>query len=141
MDRPEVSRRLKAARWLAGGVNDKGQVFALETRDLAQCPQLVENKISVNRLEEIEQLKVDARPMELDKIAEAMGLPASWFRAPKVAPLTLDVPVVMDAVRNLAEQIEALEATRVPPPVDTPHTAETDGTSEEAPPVHGQGRL
>lgn len=129
MDRPEVSRRLKAARWLAGSLNDKGQVAPLEVRELAQRDQLKENRISSNRLEEIEQLRVDARPMELDKIAEAMGLPSSWFRATKVAPLTLDVPAAMDAVRHLAEQIADLEATQSPPPGDTPHTEEQADTS------------
>lgn len=139
MDRAEVSRRLKAARWLAGGTNEKGLVAPLETRDLAQRPQLAENRISANRLEEIEQLKVDARPMELDKIAEAMGLPSSWFRATKVAPLTLDVPAAMEAVRNLAEQIADLEATHAPPLSGTPGTAEQDGSLEAGHQSHGRG--
>ena len=89
MDRLTVSLRLKAARHLAGRMSDKRkEAIPLPVADLAAHPLLVENGISRNRLEEIEQMRVDARPMELDQIALALNVPG-WFRPPEAAA---DVP-------------------------------------------------
>jgi transcriptional regulator with XRE-family HTH domain len=81
MERSEVSRRLKAGRWLAGDLNDKGKATALTPEELATREPLVRNRISANRLYEIEQERVDAREMELEKIAEALDLPPAFFLA------------------------------------------------------------
>jgi transcriptional regulator with XRE-family HTH domain len=77
----EVSRRLKAARWLAGGLDEKGKPKPLSVKELAALRPLPENGISANRLEEIEQMKITAPPMELEKIAQALELPDDWFTA------------------------------------------------------------
>lgn len=91
-DRALISLRLKAARWLAGTVQEapakragdepKRTVNTLRVEELAKRRPLQDNGITKNRLEEIEQLKVDARPMELDAIAAALGLPNTWFADP-----------------------------------------------------------
>lgn len=77
--REEVSRRLKAARWLAGDVDANGKPRALPIADLAQREELVSNRVSANRLEEIEQMKTAARPVELREIARALEVPETWF--------------------------------------------------------------
>lgn len=78
-DKATVSRRLKAGRWLAGGLDAKGKAAALPVSELAKHPLLQDNGISANRLEEIEQMTPTPRPMELEKVATALGLPADWF--------------------------------------------------------------
>lgn len=83
-DAVEISRRLKAARMLAGATDEKGRPIPLAARDLAALPALVENKISANTIEEIEQLKRDARPMELREIARALDLPDDYFDAERL---------------------------------------------------------
>lgn len=79
MDKAEISRRLKAARWLAGGVDDNGRVIPLSPEDLAQRAPLADNGITANAIREIEQLKKDARPMELREICRALDLDARFF--------------------------------------------------------------
>lgn len=82
MDRSTVSRRLKAGRWLAGhDRNSRGQLIPLSADELAKRPPLLANRISANRIEEIEQEKVEARQMELEKIAQGLGLETTWFDA------------------------------------------------------------
>lgn len=51
---------------------------------LAMHPLLVENGIKDSRLRELESMKgrADVRPMELEIIARACGLPAEFFTAP-----------------------------------------------------------
>ena len=71
--RLSVSLALKAARYLAGGLDDKGRPAAVSTAQLAQREPLVENGITKNRLEEFEQLKASARPMELQQISRGLG--------------------------------------------------------------------
>lgn len=78
-DPVEVARRLKAARWLAGGVDTKGKPVQLKVSELAQRESLVQNRITSNRIEEFEQLVAVARPMELEKIAQALGLRQDYF--------------------------------------------------------------
>lgn len=80
MDRETISRRLKAARWLAGtGRNGKGTLVPLPAAELARHELLVRNGITASRIEEIEQERVDARPMELEKIGLALGVSEGWF--------------------------------------------------------------
>lgn len=85
LDPVQVSLRLKAARYLAGGParNGKGKetVKPLRVSALAALAPLQENGITRNRLEDFEQLRATARPMELEPIIEALGLPADWFSA------------------------------------------------------------
>lgn len=73
LDSVQVALRLKAARWLAGALDQSGKPAALPVSDLAQRPPLPENRITRNRIEEIEQLKAAPRPMEVEKLAEALG--------------------------------------------------------------------
>lgn len=80
-DRLHVSLRLKAARFLRGGADERGRAIAMTTKALAAHPALKANDISSNRLEEFEQLKTDARPMELAVLVQALDLPADWFSA------------------------------------------------------------
>lgn len=75
--RDVISRRLKAARYLAGNGSDKA--IPLSAQALAELPVLKENRITKSRIEEIEQMRVDARPIELHTIATALGLPDDWF--------------------------------------------------------------
>jgi transcriptional regulator with XRE-family HTH domain len=79
VDRLTISLRLKAARHLHGRVDDKGKVIPMPVGEVADLPDVRDNGISKNRLEEIEQMKIDARPMELERIALALGMPADWF--------------------------------------------------------------
>lgn len=78
MDPVEVSRRLKAARWLVGGLKPNGRPQAMTVEELATHPVLMTNRISKNRLEEFEQAKTTPRRLELVAIGEAFGLP-DWF--------------------------------------------------------------
>jgi transcriptional regulator with XRE-family HTH domain len=68
VERAEVSRRLKAARALAG----------VKVSELAEREALRANGITANLIGETERQERDARPMELRVIAEALDLP-SWF--------------------------------------------------------------
>lgn len=139
MDPAEISRRLKAARWLAGGVNDKDQPRALDVNELAQRAPLPDNNITANRIREIEQLEAKARPMELDKIAEALGMPADWFTVEKVAPITPNTAVIRDALSRLTEQVAGLAATQQEPETGTPDTSDSNGNSGEVPRAPAQG--
>lgn len=64
---------------LAGNLDEKGRVQALPVAALVEFDVIAKNRISQNRIEDIEQLKVDARPMELQTIAAALSLPFDWF--------------------------------------------------------------
>lgn len=80
--RIQVSLRLKAARYLAGRAGSQG-VVPLPVSELAEHPLLRDNRITRNRIEEIEQMKVTARPLELDALARALELPRDWFSEPE----------------------------------------------------------
>lgn len=103
-DRLQTSLRLKAARHLAGRLGEKGKrgqrAIPLPVGELADHELLRQNGVTANRLEEIEQMKTDARPMELEKIALALDLSPEWFQADVVPPL---------AQTELAERLAALE--------------------------------
>lgn len=83
--RSEISRRLKAARWLAGDIDDKGRPAPLSPEALAEREPLRRNNISANAISEIERMVKDARPMELREIAEALELPYEWFTGDRPA--------------------------------------------------------
>lgn len=79
LSRIEISTRLKAARWLHGAPGERGRPTPLSVAGLVQLEPLRTNRITKNRIEEIEQMKAEARSMELEKIAEALELPHAWF--------------------------------------------------------------
>jgi hypothetical protein len=71
VERAEASRRLKAARALAG----------VKVSELAEREPLRANGITANLIGETERQERDARPMELRVIAEALDLPPWFFTA------------------------------------------------------------
>jgi len=87
--RIQVSLRLKAARYLAGRAGNQG-VVPIPVPELAEHPLLRDNRITRNRIEEIEQMKVTARPLELDALARALDLPPEWFSDVRARPPTPD---------------------------------------------------
>lgn len=106
LDRAHISRRLKAARWLAGGLNENGQVVALSPEELAERDALKRNGITANAITEIERMvKRDLRPMHLAAIAEAFGLPPKWFSEPDYRGLVATTDASAD---ERLERIEAL---------------------------------
>lgn len=132
MERETVSRRLKAARWLAGDRrNGRGQVIPLTATELAQREQLQRNRITASRIEEIEQERVDAREMELEQIALALGMARDYFRAPM--PLSSpDLQAALDLLGlapGLAAQARAQEQER----------AREAGEEEDRPPGQAGG--
>jgi hypothetical protein len=61
-------------------------VFPLSTDDLAAREQLVRNGITATLLGAIERMERHTPPMELQAIADALGVPRTWFE--------LDAPTV-----------------------------------------------
>lgn len=112
VDRSEISRRLKAARWLAGGEDANGRPTPLSAEDLAELQPLRRNGITANAIGEIERKVKDARPMELREIREALGLPMNWFEAPTYREIG-----ERDAASALLRRVEAVLAT---PPGERP---------------------
>lgn len=111
--RLQVSLRLKAARMLAGHRategRQSGSAIALTTAELAASPLVKANGIKRNRIEEIEQMKADARPMELAVLAEALKVPRSFLTEPlEGPPEQLSAEDLVDRVRGLARQLELL---------------------------------
>ena len=98
MDRAHVSRRLKAARWLAGGEDEKGRPVPLSPEELAQREPLLRNGISANAISEIERMVKDARPMERRELCRALDLPATWFDFS--TPLELDATETINSLRQ-----------------------------------------
>jgi protein-disulfide isomerase-like protein with CxxC motif len=110
VDRSELARRLKAARALAGYTKPE---------TLAQQPLLLANGIKASRIKEMESVKgrVEVRPMELDVIAEACGLPREFFSAPfermaENAALAERMEAVERALEALAEAVPDLATLR-----------------------------
>lgn len=126
--RVEISKRLKAARQLAGYVDDDGRVRALSVAELIRLPDLAQNEISRNRVEDIEQLKVDARPMELKAIADALSLPTDWFAKGGGEPLSQPIADLLRAVESdaLARRQRA-------------EAAHEESDAEDHPPAAGEG--
>ena len=114
------SLRLKAARYLAGSVATDGRLRAvpLTVENLAKRPELQANGISANRIEEIEQMRTDARPMELQLIAKVLGLPETWFTSEDVDELVYrdgspdTVPDRLSAIEEQLRLARAETATR-----------------------------
>ena len=99
-----LSLRLKAARYLAGHKAKDGRAVALTVADLATREILERNGITKNRIEDYEQMKVvDPRPMELEKIAEGLGVPPSFI----LEPLDVEAPIE-NAVARLTEATAAM---------------------------------
>lgn len=69
-----TSVAVKAARWLRGGVDEKGAATPLSVRELVAMEPVRANGIAKNRVEEIEQMTVDARPYEIATIGQALGI-------------------------------------------------------------------
>jgi transcriptional regulator with XRE-family HTH domain len=100
--RVDVSKRLKAARQLAGYVDERGKVVPLPVGELVLIPDIAQNGISKNRVEEIEQMKVDARPMELKTIALALSLPEDWFARGGGEPINQPIADLLQVVESAA---------------------------------------
>ena len=117
--RLEVSLRLKAARYLAGGLREsKGknkvgyEAGPVTVEELAQHELIVANGIRRNRLDAYEQMKTDPRPMELQVIADALDIPRDFLLAPlsKNGPRlqTNTVEQLIDAMRRLTREAQEL---------------------------------
>lgn len=130
----EISRRLKAARWLAGGEHTDGKPKALAVEELAARQPLPTQGITANRLEEIEQLKITPPPMELEQIALALRMPTDWFSVEKVAPGRPDMDAIYDALRTLGGEVADLRAKlSEQPPASRPAPPEDERPEEEPP--------
>jgi hypothetical protein len=104
--RIQVSLRLKAARYLAGRAGSQG-VMPIPVPELAEHPLLRDNRITRNRIEEIEQMKVTARQLELDALARALDLSPEWFsQAHDRPPLADELRHGVQADRSSAEDRE-----------------------------------
>jgi transcriptional regulator with XRE-family HTH domain len=97
VERADISRRLKAARALAG----------VKVAELADRQQLRANGITANLVGEIERQERDARPMELRVIAEALELPG-WFFTAELGPST-PAPSVASDESGVVRRLDALE--------------------------------
>lgn len=86
--RAELARRLKAARWLQGGVRkaETGragyEVYAVTAEELATRPGMAENQITASKIGSIERMERHTPPMEIAVIARALGMAEAWFTAP-----------------------------------------------------------
>lgn len=107
LPRAEISARLKAARWIAAAADDKGKPVPLSVADLVEREPLKSNRFAKNRLENIEQARVDARSMELEKIAEALGLPHEWFTTSDLHEL---ISATAPGVSDVGAEARAAEA-------------------------------
>lgn len=97
--RAEIARRLKAARWLAGGCRTKNggngvEPVALTAEELADRQPLKSNGITAYRIGTIERMEHHTPPMELDAIADALGVARRYFRPEDQAPV---LPVTGEA--------------------------------------------
>lgn len=119
---------MKAARYLHGREGDRGAA-PLPVAELAQREPLRSNGISANRLEEIEQMKAHGRPMELEKVAQALGLRVDWFTAEAITdtvdPVTVQLDRIEETVLGLAGTGKLATATHhgslaATPPEDEP---------------------
>lgn len=130
----QVSLRLKAARYLAGDYSkDEKYASPISVEKLAKVPLLVANQIGANRLMEIEQMKTRARPMELQVIADALGVPR-WFLVDGLGDPQNEILEELSRVRVLLEQQASSQATgqpvpRFPEPPSAPDHSEADDQS------------
>lgn len=83
--RVQISLRMKAGRYLAGSWKPEGRkrgAIPLPTAALARRPALLDEQISDDRLQSIEQIKAGTSPparSELRAIITALNLPDDWF--------------------------------------------------------------
>jgi hypothetical protein len=115
--RLEISLRLKAARWLRGHQDGKGKAVPLSTRDLTQHPALRENRITQNRIEEIEQMRTTHPPrrMELEQLEHALDLPG-WFISPAEDVVPMDLTEEAgEAAPEIQRRARASETARQGP--------------------------
>lgn len=105
--RLQVSLRLKAARYLAGrrAASDSkqpGEAVALTAEELAEHPIMVENVITLNRIRDYEQMKARLRRMELEKLADALGVSHDFLLSPlKPRSEKLRIEQLEDELRRL----------------------------------------
>lgn len=70
---------MKAGRYLAGHRAGSGGARPMPVQELVRHPELLDEGISANRLEEAEQLKTSLRRSEMRAFIAALALPADWF--------------------------------------------------------------
>lgn len=108
--RLQVSLRLKAARHLAGSSRpSKGgfEAVALTVEELAKRPLVIENGITKNRLDAYEQMKTEPRPMELQVIADALGVPRDFLLAP--LPASAHTPTIEDKLGLIEDTLNLIK--------------------------------
>lgn len=111
-DAQEVSRRLKAARYLLGVPEKrkgKLRIRPLAPDELAKRAPLPENKLTANAISEFERMERIARPIELRALAQACGLPDHYFTAPLTTATTHE-PSLADLDVRLRRIQEAVDA-------------------------------
>jgi hypothetical protein len=142
--RAEIARRLRAARWLAGGVveNAKGKVdwkvAPLSAADLALRAPLVENEVTASLIGAIERMERPTKPMELAALAEALRLPREWFPVGSAEAVSLSDADVRRAAEILAPQL--LAAARALRPDPEAGSAEPNGQDPLGAPSEGDQR-
>lgn len=108
--RAEIARKLKAARWIAGGLTPSSTgksshaVHALEPKDLAARPPLPDNRITASMIGSIERMERHTTPMELEQIARALRLPRDYFapvRSDPVAAFEILAPELLAGAQEL----------------------------------------
>lgn len=107
--RLQVSLRLKAARYLAGGLRKTKagmEASALTVEELAAHPVIRANGIKKNRLDAYEQMRTDPRPMELRVIAEALKVAPSFLLEPLSAPSPR--PAIEETLKTLEDTLTVL---------------------------------
>ena len=113
----EISLRLKAARWLAGSqrvsaksTTGKEQAVALSPEELASRSPLPENRITANKIREIEEMKTFVPPSQITLISEALGFDFDALPLPEPAAVTqkLDAleQALTEAVQDLVRETE-----------------------------------
>lgn len=98
-DRERDSRRLKAARALAG----------VTVPELAARAPVKANGITANLIGETERQERDARPMELRVIAEGLGLP-EWLLTGEITSEAQLLADILDRVDRLADRVQTAES-------------------------------
>ncbi len=89
---------MKAARYLAGHRGSKG-VVPMSCAAVAALPPLVNEGVTGNRLQEIEQAKGGIfRKSQMDAFIDALGLPPDWFDGVYPADRERDVTAGLGAV-------------------------------------------
>lgn len=112
--RLQISLRMKAARYLAGSRGEKGGATALPNKEVAQRGPLLNEKVSANKLEEVEQMRATLRGSEMDAYIAALRLPADWFdglypadRGNVSTELGAGLRAIAEAVQELRQAREA----------------------------------